>query len=74
MSFPINTNNSLRTAVSQLKDVVSRHQGIDHETVEMVRELEKIVADIERKTGSELPAQATDLVVPGRVAGPVPVI
>lgn len=74
MPFSINTDNSLRTAVSQLKDVVSRHQGADHETVEMVREIESIVADIERKTGSAANSQISDMVVPGRVAGVVPVV
>lgn len=48
MSFP-HSNNSLNQAVKQLKEVVSRHQGEDHETTAMVRELEAIVADIERK-------------------------
>lgn len=73
MSFP-NTDNSLRTTVSQLKDVVSRHQGADHETVQIVRELESIVAEIERKTGSTVISQSSDMVVPGRVAGIVPVV
>jgi len=74
MSFPINTDNSLRTAVSQLKDVVSRHQGADHETVAMVREIESIVADIERKTGTSATSQISDIVVPGRAAGVFPVV
>lgn len=73
MSFPINTNNSLRTAVSQLRDVVSRHQGADHETVEIVRELESIVAEIERKTGSTAAPQPSDMVVSG-ITGAVPVV
>jgi hypothetical protein len=69
---PINTNNTLRTAVSQLKDVVSRHQGADHETVEIVRELESIVAEIERKTGSPVAPQPSEMVVSG-MAGAIPV-
>jgi len=48
MSFP-HSNNTLTQAVKQLKEVVSRHQGDDHETTAMVREIESIVADIERK-------------------------
>lgn len=48
MSFP--HNNSLKAAVNQLKEVVTRHQGEDHETTSMVREIEAIVADIERKS------------------------
>lgn len=48
MSFP-HSNNSLNEAVKQLKEVVSRHQGEDHESTSMVREIEAIVADIERK-------------------------
>ncbi len=48
MSFP--HNNSLKAAVKQLQEVVSRHQGEDHETTKMVREIEAIVADIERKS------------------------
>ncbi len=51
MSFP-HSNNSLKAAIKQLKEVVSRHQGEDHETTAMVREIETIVADIERKTAS----------------------
>jgi len=48
MSFP--HNNSLKAAVKQLQEVVSRHQGEDHETSKIVREIESIVADIERKS------------------------
>lgn len=48
MSFP--HNNSLKAAVKQLQEVVSRHQGEDHETSMIVREIESIVADIERKS------------------------
>ena len=48
MSFP--HNNSLKAAVKQLQEVVSRHQGDDHETSKIVREIESIVADIERKS------------------------
>lgn len=48
MSFP-HSNNSLSQAVKQLKEVVARHQGADHETNAMVREIEAIVSDIERK-------------------------
>lgn len=73
MSFP-NTDNSLRTTVSHLKDVVSRHQGADHETVQIVRELETIIAEIERKTGSAVPSKGSEMVVPGAVAGVVPVV
>ncbi len=51
MSFP-HSNNSLKAAIKQLKEVVSRHQGDDHETTAMVREIETIVADIERKTAT----------------------
>ncbi|MDZ4838054.1 MAG: hypothetical protein SGJ27_30080 [Candidatus Melainabacteria bacterium] len=48
MSFP--HNSSLKAAVKQLQEVVSRHQGDDHETSKIVREIESIVADIERKS------------------------
>jgi hypothetical protein len=48
MSFP--HNNSLKAAVKQLQEVVSRHQGDDHETSKIVLEIESIVADIERKS------------------------
>ncbi len=48
MSFPHN-NNTLRTTVTQLKEAVARHQGEQHETVKIVREMESIVAEIERK-------------------------
>jgi predicted secreted Zn-dependent protease len=48
MSFP-HSNNSINQAVTQLKEVVARHQGVDHETNAMLREIEEIVSDIERK-------------------------
>lgn len=69
MSFP-HSNNSLKTAINQLKEVVARHQGEQHETNEIVREIESIVVDIERKAGRlSIPLRMEEPVV----APPMPV-
>ncbi len=51
MSFPLN-NNPLLLAIKELEDVVIRNQGDDHEAIDMVREMEAIVTDIERKSAT----------------------
>ena len=74
MSFP-HSNNSLMAAVKQLKEVVSRHQGEDHETVAMVREIEAIVADIERKTVNSAVSGEQQITTPGFLQqSPIPVV
>ncbi len=71
MSFP-HSNNSINQAVNQLKEVVARHQGVDHETNAMVREIEAIISDIERKAvdlslGESLSEVQTNFVPPNVV-------
>lgn len=58
MSFP-HTDNSLRLALKELEDAVKSHQGENHESVQIVREFESIVKDIERKSVS-IQNQAVD--------------
>jgi hypothetical protein len=66
MSFP--SNNTLNQAVKQLKEVVARHQGEDHETNAMVREIEAIVLDIERKAvGLTVGEHETPIAIPPNV-------
>lgn len=71
MSFP-HSNNSINQAVNQLKEVIARHQGVDHETNAMVREIEAIISDIERKAvdlslGESLSEVHTNFVPPNVV-------
>ena len=40
----------LKGTLADLKDIVSRSQGIDHECVHLLGEIEAIVSEIERKT------------------------
>lgn len=52
MSFP-KMDNSIKTAISDLKEIVSRRQGEDQDTVSLVSDIESIISDIEIKA-SEL--------------------
>lgn len=46
----MNNLNSLQSTIQDLKEIVSRNQGANHESSLIVRQIEQIVADIERKT------------------------
>ena len=50
MSFP-KMDNSIKSAIKDLKEIVSRHQGADKEVVSLVSEIESIISDIETKAG-----------------------
>lgn len=43
-------HNSLRGALQHLKEIVSNVQGEDHETSHLIRQMESLVLEIERKT------------------------
>ncbi len=65
MTFP--DPSPLKKAVDDLKDIVSRSQGDDHEIAILVKQIEAIVASIETKTGNRIvsaPANAQTPVVP----------
>ncbi|MCA9804296.1 MAG: hypothetical protein KC777_20145 [Cyanobacteria bacterium HKST-UBA02] len=51
MSFSKSSNNNspIKTTLYELKDIVSRQQGEDHESVGLVLEIEAIVSAIEAK-------------------------
>ncbi|MBK9140919.1 MAG: hypothetical protein IPM23_00375 [Candidatus Melainabacteria bacterium] len=51
MSFSKSSNNNspIKNTLYELKDIVSRQQGEDHESVGLVLEIEAIVSSIEAK-------------------------
>lgn len=51
MSFP--NQSSLQGAVQQLKDIVISLQGEDHESTRLVRQMEALIIEIEKKTGKD---------------------
>lgn len=69
MDFP--NPSPLKKAVDDLKDIVSRSQGEEHEISVLVRQIEAIVAEIEIKTNKNVAsatlvvsAQTSNTVVP----------
>ena len=47
MTFP--NFSSLKTAIVELKDIVSRSQGEDHEAAQLLGQIEALFLDIENK-------------------------
>ncbi len=41
--------NSLQSTISDLKEIVNRNQGANHETTVLVKQMEQLVDEIERK-------------------------
>jgi hypothetical protein len=41
--------NSMQTTIRDLKEIVSKNQGTNHETTVLVRQMEQLVADLENK-------------------------
>ena len=48
MSYP-KMDNSVKTAISQLKDIANRHQNDDSEVFSLVQDIEKRLSRIETK-------------------------
>jgi hypothetical protein len=46
----LNNLNSLQGTIADLKEIVQRNQGSDHEAAKLVYQMEQTLADIERKT------------------------
>ena len=46
----LNNLNSLQSTIESLKEIVQRNQGASHEAALLVAQMERTVADIERKT------------------------
>ena len=46
----MNNLNSLQGTIADLKEIVQRNQGSDHEASKLVYQIEQTLADIERKT------------------------
>jgi len=61
MSFP--NQNSLQGTIQQLKEIVTNVQGEDHEAYQLVRQMEFLVAEIERKTYKGRSEQASSVAV-----------
>lgn len=76
MDFP--NPSPLKKAVDDLKDIVSRSQGDDHEISHLVKQIEAIVASIETKTNKTIiasaPANAQTPVVPVVQTTNIPVV
>ncbi len=86
MSFP-KMDNSIKSAINDLKEIVSRHQGEHQDAVSLVSDIESIISDIETKASelakssrsaksSEIPQQnAIDgIAVTNPVTGTVPAV
>lgn len=41
--------NSLQSTIQDLQEIVARHQGANHETSLLVKQMEQLVDEIERK-------------------------
>lgn len=41
--------NSLQSTISDLKEIVDRNQGVNHETSLLVKQMEQLIDEIERK-------------------------
>jgi len=67
----VNNLNSLQGTIADLKEIVQRNQGADHEASKTVYRIEEIVADIERKARTN--ALTFEAVVPQTVQ-PAPVV
>lgn len=66
MAFSNSNLNSLQTTLQTLKEIVEKNQGEHHETAQLVRRMESLVADMEQKT---VPARRQEsLVLPHNVA------
>ncbi len=65
MSF--SSQNSMKATIQQLKEIVTSIQGEDHETSQLIRQMEVVVDGIERKN-----TRGQQLAV--HVATPAPVI
>jgi hypothetical protein len=61
----LNNLNSLQGTIADLKEIVQRNQGADHEASKTVYQIEQILADIERKTRKN--AITFEVVVPQAV-------
>jgi uncharacterized protein YoxC len=73
MAFSSSILDSLQTTLQTLKEIVEKNQGEQHETAQLVRRMESLVADMEQKT---LPAAKRQdaLVLPTNVAAAPAVI
>lgn len=62
MDFP--NPSPLKKAVDDLKDIVSRSQGEEHEISVLVRQIEAIVAEIEIKTNKNVAIATSSVSAP----------
>jgi hypothetical protein len=63
--------NSLQSTIADLKEIVQRNQGVQAEAFTAVRQMEQLIADIERKT---LKNASITVVIPTGSAQGIPVI
>lgn len=54
--------NSLQSTINDLHEIVTRNQGANHETSLLVKQMEKLVQEIESKTRSK--RSTTEIAVP----------
>lgn len=67
MAFSNSNLNSLQTTLQTLKEIVEKNQGEQHETAQLVRRMEVLVADMEQKSAPGTKRQEA-LVLPPTVA------
>lgn len=55
--------NSIQSTIQDLKEIVNKNQGVNHEASVVVRQMEQLVSDIEVKTRTNRKG-STDLPMP----------
>ena len=65
----MNNLNTMQDTLRDLKEIVQRNQGADHESAMVVRRIEHIVAEIERKT-----RKSTNTMVVSPVVQAIPLV
>ena len=66
MSFPNQT--SLHGTIQQLKEIVTSLQGEDHEAARLVRQMEALAQEIERKSKQQTKGSPITIKPPGQPA------
>lgn len=59
--------NSIQSTIKDLKEIVAKNQGTNHETIILVRQMEQLVSDIETKAKTAPKKSNHDLPLPAPV-------
>lgn len=79
MTFP--NQPSFKTTIEELKDAVHRSQGADHESAQLISQIESILEEIESKmrpgaqvTGVQMQAPAQESFISPQILTPAPIV